>query len=231
MYGNRIILVSRDRDITLMCQKAFAKENIRIQTIPDYYDALDIMSEGFSGAVILDSSMDEDNLPGLCGFISESLKVPIIIIGREEIPTRRIEYLDSGADICIKLPINTDELLAQVKALRRRTLSGESNPDKAEFASGDLRIDDHRRLVTVKGKEVALTHKEYGLLTELTKNAGTVLSYRHLLHTIWGNEYTDERQYVHQHICRLKKKIEPDPRNPVYIHTIYQEGYIFREKD
>ncbi|MBN2074430.1 MAG: response regulator transcription factor [Dehalococcoidales bacterium] len=129
------------------------------------------------------------------------------------------------------MPINTDELLAQIKALRRKVGSGELHPDKAVFVSGDLRIDYHRRLVTVKGEKVTLTHEEYGLLTELTKNAGAVLSYRHLLHTIWGNEYTDERQYVHQHICRLKKKIEPDPRNPVYIHTIYQEDYIFREKD
>ena len=230
MYGNRIILVSRDRDIIVMCRKALAKKNITIQVIPDYYEALDVMLEGFSGAVILDSLMDEDNLPGLCGFISDSLKVPVIVIGRE-IPTRRIEYLDSGADICIEVPINADELLAQVKALRRRTASGKLHPYKAEFASGDLRIDYHRRLVTVKGKEVPFTHKEYGLLKELTLNAGTILSYHHLLHTIWGDEYTDERQYVHQHICRLKKKIEPDPRNPVYIHTIYQEGYIFREKD
>jgi DNA-binding response OmpR family regulator len=144
---------------------------------------------------------------------------------------KRAKYLDSGAIIYIELPFNPDEFLAQVKALLRMTGAGESHREKAEFASGDLRIDYNRRLVTVKGEKVTLTHKEYGLLTELTKNAGAVLSYRHLLHTIWGNEYTDERQYVHQHICRLKKKIEPDPRNPVYIHTIYQEDYIFREKD
>jgi|GEM_PF-3558229 DNA-binding response OmpR family regulator len=220
MYGNRIILVSSDPDITLICQKAFEKENITIQTILDPEDVPDILSEGFQGVLILDSSLDEDDLPGLCGFISDSLKVPVIVIGRKELTERRVEYLDSGADVCLELPVNTDELLAQVKALRRRVVSGELHPDKAEFASGDLRIDYHRRLVTVKGKEVALTHKEYGLLTELTKNAGTILSYRHLLHTIWGNVYTDERQYVHRHICRLKKKIETDPRNPVYIPFI-----------
>ena len=184
MYSNRIIVISRDTDVTLMCRKAFEKKNITIQVIPDYYDALDVISEGFSGAVILDSMIDEDNLPELCKFISDSLKVPVIVIGREELSTKRVEYLDSGADICIEVPINADELLAQVKALRRRTVAGELHPDKAEFASGDLRIDYHRRLVTVKGKEVALTYKEYGLLTELTKNAGTVLSYRHLLYRI-----------------------------------------------
>ena len=151
--------------------------------------------------------------PGLSSF-------PVIVIGDIDHTTRKIKYLESGASIYIELPFNPDEFIAQVKALLRMTGSGESSPDIPEFASGDLRIDYHRRLVTVKGKEVALTHKEYGLLTELTKNAGTILSYRHLLHTIWGNVYTDERQYVHRHICRLKKKIETDPRNPVYIPFI-----------
>ena len=231
MYSNRIILVSRDPDIALMFQRALEKENIAVKTVLDHDDTLDILSEGYSDVVILDSTMDEDDLPGLCKFISDSLKVPVMVIGRKGLAERRVVYLDSGADVCLELPIKTNELLAQLKALRRRIVPSELHPDKAEFASVDLRIDYRRRLVMVKGKEVALTRKEYGFLKELTLNAGTMLSYHHLLHTIWGNEYTGEKQYVHQHICRLKKKIEPDPRNPVYIRTIYQEGYIFREED
>ena len=101
MYSNRIILVSRDPDIALMCQKAFERENIRIQTITDRDDALDVLSESVSDAVILDSSMDEDDLPGLCKFISRSLKLPVMVIGRENLLKRKIEYLDSGADVCL----------------------------------------------------------------------------------------------------------------------------------
>ncbi|MBN2074704.1 MAG: response regulator transcription factor [Dehalococcoidales bacterium] len=228
MYSNRIILVSRDKDITLMCRKAFAKENIRIQTIPDYYDALDIRTEGFSGAVILDSTIDEDNLPGLCEFISDSLKIPVIVISRKEVSTKKVEYLDSGADICIEVPINADELLAQVKALRRRTDAGELHPDKAEFASGDLRIDYHRRLVTVKGEEVRLSHREYELLRELTVNAGKTLSYNHLLRKVWGPEYQGERNYLHVNINHLRKKIEPDPRKPKHIINVPRVGYVFK---
>ena len=211
-----------------MCRKAFAKENIRIQTIPDYYEAFGVLREGFSGAVIFDSSLDEDNLPGLCEFISDSYKVPIIVIGREDLSTRRTEYLDSGADICIELPVNTDELLAQVKALRRRTVTGDLHPDKAEFASGDLRIDYHRRLVAVKGREVKLSPNEYELICELTKNAGKTLSHNHLLNKVWGSEYEVERNYLHLYINYLRQKIEPDPRKPRYIINVPKVGYVFK---
>src|SRR4030042_3092965 len=113
MYSNRIILISRDHDIALMCQKAFEKKNISIQTIPGRDDALDILAEGFSNAVILDSSMDENDLPGLCKFISASLKIPVIVIGSGDPAEKRVKYLDSGANIYIELPFNTDEFLAQ----------------------------------------------------------------------------------------------------------------------
>ena len=133
-----------------------------------------------------------------------------------------------GADICIEVPINADELLAQVKALRRRTDAGELHPDKAEFASGDLHIDYHRRLVTVKGEEVSLSPHEYGLLCELTVNAGKTLSYNHLLRKVWGPEYQGERNYLHVNINHLRKKIEPDPRKPKYIINVPRVGYVFK---
>jgi two-component system KDP operon response regulator KdpE len=214
-----------------MCRKAFEKENITIQVIPDYYEALDVMSEGFSGAVILDSMIDEDNLPGLCKFISDSLKVPVIVISRKEMSTKRVEYLDSGADICIEVPINADELLAQVKALRRRTVAGELHPDKADFASGDLRIDYHQRVVTVKGKEIKLSPHEYEILRELTLNAGKTLSHRHLLEKAWGPGYDEERQYLYPYINYLRHKIEPDPHKPRYIINVPKVGYVFKRTD
>jgi two-component system KDP operon response regulator KdpE len=228
MYHNRIILVSRDPDIALMCQKAFERENIRIQTIPDRDDALDVLAESISDAVILDSTMDEDDLPGLCKFISGLLKLPVMIIGGKELAERRVKYLDSGAAVCMELPINADELLAQVKALRRKVGSEELRPEMADFASDDLRIDYHRRLVTVKGKEVKLSRREYELLRELTVNAGKTLSYSHLLRKIWGAEYQEERQYLHLYINYLRKKVEPDPHKPQYVINIPKVGYVFK---
>jgi len=215
-------------DIALMCRKALEKENIQIQTVPDRDDALDVLSETISDAVILDATMDEDDLPGLCRFISGSLKIPVMVIGSQEFTERRINYLNSGANICIEVPINADELLAQVKALRRKADSDELYYGMAAFGSNDLRIDYHRRLVTVKGKEVKLSHREYELLRELTVNAGKTLSYNHLLRKIWGPEYQGEQNYLHVNINHLRKKIEPDPRKPKYIINVPKMGYVFK---
>jgi len=228
MYSNRIILVSRDPDIALMCQKALEKENIRIQTILDRDGALDALSEGFAEAVILDSSMDEDDLPGLCKFISVLLKIPVIVIGSGDPAEKRVKYLDSGANIYIELPFNADEFLARVKALLRMTGSGELHSGITEFDSGDLRIDYHRRLVTVKGKEVSLSRLEYELFRELTSKAGKTLSYSHLLRRVWGPEYTDEKQDLYVYIGYLRKKIEPDLHKPHYIINVPKVGYVFK---
>ena len=160
MYSNRIILVSRNQDISLLCQKALEKESFEVQTILDPEDVPDILSEGFAEAVVLDSSMDEDGLPELCKVISDSLKIPVIVIGDIDHAARKINYLESGASIYIELPFNPDEFIAQVKVLLRMTGSSESRPDIPGFASGDLRIDYHRRLVTIKGKEVSLSPHE-----------------------------------------------------------------------
>jgi two-component system KDP operon response regulator KdpE len=228
MYSNRIILISRDPAIAILCQKTLEKENIQLQTILDSDEALDVLSESVSDAVILDSSMGEDNLPGLCRYISSSLKLPVVVIGIKELPGSRVKYLNSGADICIELPLNTDELLAQLKALRRRIGSGDLRPDIAEFASDDLRIDYQRRLVTVKSREVSLSPHEYELLRELTVNAGKTLSYNHLLRKVWGPEYQGERDYLYLYINYLRKKIEPDPRKPRYIINVPRVGYVFK---
>ena len=228
MYSNRIILVSRDPDIALMCQKALEKENIQVRTILDRDGALDALSEGFAEAVILDSSIDEDDLPGLCKFISVSLKIPVIVIGSGDPTEKRVKYLNSGADAYVDMPFNADEFLAQVKAVLRKTGSGELNPDIGEFASGNLRIDYHRRLVAVKGREVKLSPHEYELICELTKNAGKTLSHNHLLNKVWGSEYEVERNYLHLYINYLRQKIEPDPRKPRYIINVPKVGYVFK---
>lgn len=228
MENNRIILISRNPDTALLCQKTLEKENISIHTLFDRDDALELLSEGFSGAVILDASKDEDKLPGLCRFISGLLKIPVIVIGSEDYAIPKIRYLESGADIYIEMPFNQDEFLAQVKAVLRRADSDEIHSSVTEFASGDLRIDYHRRLVTVKGREVSLSPHEYELLRELTVNAGKTLSYSHLLRRIWGPEYQAERQYLHLYISYIRQKIEPDPRKPHYIINVPKVGYVFK---
>jgi two-component system alkaline phosphatase synthesis response regulator PhoP len=222
-----ILLISSDRTFISKCKQSFGEEDLSVLTVTNQKDALENLSDDFSGIVLLDSVTGENDLLSLCAYITESLKIPVLVIGSDE----KIPYLNAGAGAFIQKPVDPDELISQIKTILSKNRIIKPFERSHEFRCGDLYINYNRRLVKIGKKEVALTRKEYILLTELTSNSGTILSYHYLLHTIWGNEYTDEKHYIHQHICRLKKKIESDPRNPVYIQTIYQEGYIFREKD
>jgi two-component system KDP operon response regulator KdpE len=115
------------------------------------------------------------------------------------------------------------------RALRRAA------PDEtlSAFNSDDLAIDFSKRTVAVKGSHVRLTPKEFELLRQLVSNQGTSLSHRRLLQAVWGPDYGEETEYLRVFINQLRKKIEPDPRHPRYIHTDPWIGYRFeapREK-
>jgi two-component system, OmpR family, KDP operon response regulator KdpE len=123
-----------------------------------------------------------------------------------------------------------DELLARVRAALRR------NPNLAGEASqlletGHFRIDLEARHVTLKGKEVHLTPKEYDLMVHLVRHAGKVLTHRALLAAVWGGDYVEQTEYLRVFIGQLRKKIEPNLATPQYILTEPWIGYRFQSGD
>ena len=114
--------------------------------------------------------------------------------------------------------------MARIRAALRRTAPAEALPS---FASSELSIDFDKRLVTVQGRPVRLTPKEFDLLRYLVSNQGRPLPHRRLLQAVWGPDYGDETEYLRVFINQLRKKIEPDPHNPRYIHTEPWVGYRF----
>jgi two-component system KDP operon response regulator KdpE len=135
--------------------------------------------------------------------------IVLILRNSEE---EKVLTLDAGADDCMVKPFSVQELLARVRALLRRAGSTE---DPQTFESRDLKIDFDRRVVSVRGARIRLTPKEFELLRFLVANKGKALRHRRLLQTIWGPNYGDERQYLRVFISQLRKKIEPNPSQPV----------------
>jgi two-component system KDP operon response regulator KdpE len=99
----------------------------------------------------------------------------------------------------------------------------------APIVIGDLRIDRGRRRVTVGDREVPLSPTEYRLLCQLASLPGGIQTHRMLLQSVWGETYSDESEYLHVYIGRLRHKIEADPTNPAYVSTVHGIGYSLRE--
>jgi DNA-binding response OmpR family regulator len=139
----------------------------------------------------------------------------------------RIAGLEMGADDYVVKPFSPQELVSRVRAVLRRTRPAATTADERSLTFGDLEIDPLTRLVTLSGEPRNLTVKEFDLLWLLVRHPRQVFSRDQLLDRVWGvTEYIDPST-VTVHVRRLREKIEPDPSQPRYIHTVWGVGYKF----
>jgi two-component system OmpR family response regulator len=156
---------------------------------------------------------------------------PILMLTSRSTELDRVLGLEMGADDYVTKPFSVLEFVARVKAIFRRikAISAGSTMTTTIFRAGDMLIDAARRSVTVEGRSVDLTAKEFELLLHLAQNAGRVYSREQLLDFVWGYNHSGYQHTVNSHINRLRNKIERDPANPVYVRTVWGVGYKFSE--
>jgi two-component system KDP operon response regulator KdpE len=164
----------------------------------------------------------------LCRNLRSISRLPIIVLSVRGEERTKVQALDAGADDYVTKPFGMDELLARIRAALRRA----PDPKSDEIASpllevGDFRIDLENRSVTVAGREVHLTPKEYDLMVYLVSHPGKVLTHRVLLAAIWGGESVEQTEYLRVFIGQLRKKIELEAATPRYILTEPWIGYRF----
>lgn len=187
-------------------------------------EALEVIRGEHVDLILLDLNMPGRSGLEVCSEIRASGDVPIIMLTVRNNERDKVQALDAGADDYVVKPFGSEELMARIRAALRRAAPADTLPS---FASSDLTIDFDKRLVTVKGQPVRLTPKEFDLLRYLVSNQGRPLPHRRLLQAVWGPDYGDETEYLRVFINQLRKKIEPDPHNPCYIHTEPWVGYRF----
>lgn len=165
----------------------------------------------------------------LCKRIREISDAPVMMLSAQAVTEDDIiEGLQSGADEYLIKPVRMNEFVARVKALLRRSqVPGHDND--LGYNDGYLSVDLHRRQVHVKGRKVHLTPTEFKLLAVLLDNSGRVVAQRDLLEQVWGQEYVDDVYYPRVYISQLRRKIEPDAANPIYILTEHRIGYRFEK--
>ena len=140
----------------------------------------------------------------------------------------RVVGLELGADDYLVKPFSPRELLARVRAVLRRTEGLPTEPER--FVVADVAIDTGRRQVTVGDREVDLTVTEFDLLVELARQPGRVFTRAQLLGAIHGVVVEAYERTVDAHVKNLRRKLEPDPRRPRYLLTVYGVGYRFADE-
>jgi two-component system, OmpR family, KDP operon response regulator KdpE len=176
--------------------------------------------------VLLDLALPgRDGLSIVRDLRAKGSMLPIVVVSSHAEETNKVEALDLGADDYVTKPFGAPELLARIRTALRHRLQREG--EIPLFRTGGLSVDLVRRTVTLAGKEVKLSPKEYDLLRLLAAHAGKVLTHRFIMHALWDGE-TDV-QYLRFYIRSLRQKLGDAPANPRYILTEQGVGYRLRE--
>jgi two-component system KDP operon response regulator KdpE len=176
--------------------------------------------------VILDFSIHKIDTLGLIYHIRQFTEVPLLVLSQNETDLDRARGLEAGADEYISKPFSPIELIARYKALMRRA-KGLSFVVEKLLSIADLTIDFANHEALLFGKPLKLTPMEYGLLSELAKNEGKLVTSNHLLETVWGPEYSRDPQLIKTYVYRLRTKLQPSYGKSVSIKNERGLGYRF----
>ena len=182
---------------------------------------LDVMLPGIDGMEVCQRIRSEQN------------NVPVLMLTAKSEEIDKVLGLEIGADDYLTKPFSIREFIARVKAIFRRTqMMQDVHADSAKnvIEAGELLIDVEMRKVTVDGKKVELSPKEFEMLVLLASNPGKSYNRSRLLNLVWGYDFEGYEHTVNSHINRLRAKIEPDMANPTYILTTWGVGYKFNEE-
>jgi two-component system, OmpR family, KDP operon response regulator KdpE len=219
-----VLIVDDEPQIRRVLRTTLSSQGYTVVEARSGEEALERIRTERADLILLDVNLPEMSGLDTCREIRRTMDVPIIMLTVRNSERDKVQALDAGADDYVVKPFGAEELMARIRAALRRAAPVESLP---AFSSGDLKIDFEKRAVAVKGHLVRLTPKEFELLRHLVANQGKALAHRRLLQAVWGPDYGEETEYLRVFINQLRKKIEPDPHHPRYIHTEPWIGYRF----
>jgi DNA-binding response OmpR family regulator len=224
-----ILIVEDDPAVRDVLKIALEREGMLVEAVEDGETALKrFRSLDALDLVVLDIMLPDIDGLTLCQEFRRSSDVPIIMLTAREGERNVVLGLEVGADDYVIKPASPAEVVSRVRAnLRRRRIDAQAANLKYEF--GDLVVDLSRRQVWVHGERVDLTATEFEILRFLAAHPGWVYSRQQIMQQLWDGNFYGETRSADVHIQRIRKKIEPDPRNPRYIQTVRGMGYRFTD--
>ncbi|MCJ7605682.1 MAG: response regulator transcription factor [Dehalococcoidales bacterium] len=225
MEKKHILIVDDDPAILRLLSTNLKARGYDVVAATNGEESLEAVQADFIDLMILDLMMPKVDGVEVVRRVREWSDVPIIILSARGDENAKVKCLELGADDYLTKPFGIPELMARIKTALRHGGDATAAPAQANFNLDGMEINFAKRRVTVGGKEVSLTPTEYALLQHLAVNSEKVLTHSMLLQSVWGQEYSSEKEYLRVFIGRLRRKLEPDPKNPRYIQTIPGVGY------
>jgi two-component system alkaline phosphatase synthesis response regulator PhoP len=225
--SSTILIVEDEIELVRILRDYLERAGFRVETASSGPEAVSIFRHSPPDLVLLDL-----NLPGMDGLdVTREMRrhsdVPIVMVTARVEETDRLIGLELGADDYITKPFSPREVVARVRAVLRRTQGTAETP--AVIRAADIEIDLVRHRASIGGEQVDLTPTEFSLLAALAGQPGRAFTRLQLLEATQGEAYEGYERTVDAHIKNLRAKIEPNPREPRYVETVFGVGYRFRE--
>ena len=229
--GNKVLIIDDDEKLRKLLKEYLEGNGFKVLTLADGSDVKKTLQKESPEIVILDIM-----LPGKDGL--EVLKeirtddpIPVIMLTAKGDQTDRIVGLELGADDYLPKPFNPRELLARMKAVLRRAVP--ENRDQVRkkedtlLKVGGVTLNKAKQTILVGGKELELSSTEYKILEVLMRHPNVVFSRDQLMNLARGRDFMAFDRSIDVHISKLRGKLEPDPRSPIRIKTVWGAGYMF----
>lgn len=220
-----ILVIEDEEKVSEVIKAYLEKDGYKVYCTTSGYQGIELFDKIKFKLVILDLMLPDIDGVEICRTLRRISDVHIFMLTAKVELSDKIEGLNVGADEYITKPCSPRELTARVNALFRRISSNK----EAGITSKDglLYIDNGKRIVKLKGEEIALTPNEFDILYTIVKHKGNVLNREQLIEQVFGINFEGSDRTIDVHIKNIRKKIEDDTRNPKYIITVTKLGYKF----
>jgi two-component system KDP operon response regulator KdpE len=221
-----ILVIDDEPQILRALKTILSAKHFKVSTANRGEEGLALAAASPPDLIILDLGLPDIDGFTVCSRLREWTKIPIIVLSVREEEKDKVRALDEGADDYLVKPFGIDELLARIRVALRHATQIPGNQSNV-IQSGDLIIDLSGHIVTRDNQEVKLTATEFKLLAYLAQNSGRILTHQGILLHVWGHEYTDNVEYLRVFMSQLRKKIEKDPKHPLFLQSEPGIGYRF----
>ncbi|BAC15408.1 MULTISPECIES: response regulator YycF [Oceanobacillus] len=230
--SQKILVVDDEQPIADILQFNLEKEGYQVVVANDGDTAIELAESEKPNLILLDIMLPGKDGNEVLREVRKTQNIPVIMLTAKDAEIDKVLGLELGADDYVTKPFSNRELIARVKAnLRREQVPDETVKTTKDIVIGDLIVHPDAYVVSRKGEEIELTHREFELLHYLARHIGQVMTREHLLETVWGYDYFGDVRTVDVTVRRLREKIEENPSNPLWIVTRRGVGYYLRNPE